>query len=260
MAKERIVNTRFWNDGFVSQLDPTEKLLFIYFITNEHTNISGVYEIPPKIIAVETGLDVTMLDKIVPRLKPKIFYEDSWVIMPNFPKHQHLESEKVKLGIARELSLIPRHILEKLIPYGYPMDTLSYTKLNLTKLTVEAKASEDEYSTQPINDEGEPTFKRKGLKNNTTQSHFSFSEQMERLKTSPVKAHNIAWLYFKEKEFKFTNQDQWEPELARTIKSAKLLKGYSGQEIKNTIEYCRKEWPDLWTIETLLKRISEANK
>ena len=44
--KQRYVNTRFWNDTYVSSLDPIEKLLFIYLLTNEHTNISGVYEPP----------------------------------------------------------------------------------------------------------------------------------------------------------------------------------------------------------------------
>lgn len=136
MAKERIINTRFWNDGFISRLDPIEKLLFIYFLSNEHTNICGIYELPLKIVAIETGLDTSMLDKLIPRLSPKISYEDGWVIIPKFPKHQHCQSEKVLTGIRRELDLIPSHILTVAIGYGYPMDTLSYTKPNLTKLNL----------------------------------------------------------------------------------------------------------------------------
>lgn len=133
MAKERIVNTRFWNDSFVSELDPLGKLLFIYFITNEHTNISGIYELPLKIAAVETGIDQTMFVKMMPVLEPKIIYKDGWVIIPNFQKHQHYESGNVHKGIQRELTLIPGHILDIWKGYTRGIQGVSYTKLNLTK-------------------------------------------------------------------------------------------------------------------------------
>ena len=130
MAKERMVNTRFWNDSFISCLDPTEKLVFIYFLTNEHTNISGLYELPLKIASIETGIDESMLKKIFIRLKPKIFYILGWVCLVNFPKYQHSDNPKIKTGISRELSLIPSNILQKAIAYGYPMDRLSHSNSN----------------------------------------------------------------------------------------------------------------------------------
>jgi len=130
MAKSRLVNTRFWNDTFISQLDPIEKLLFIYFITNSHTNICGIYELPLKIAAIETGIDGSMFEKIFPRLSSKIAYVDGWVYVKNFAKHQNTDSPKVKIGIENELKAIPKDILDKLIPYGYPMDTQSHLNFN----------------------------------------------------------------------------------------------------------------------------------
>lgn len=112
MAKVRMVNTRFWNDYFISELDPIEKLLFIYFITNEHTNICGVYELPLKISAVETGIDSSMFQKILPRLKPKIYYLNGWVIINNFPKYQSMNLPKVKLGFQEAVKNIPNKIKE----------------------------------------------------------------------------------------------------------------------------------------------------
>ena len=41
--KQRYINTKFWDDNYVIQLDPSEKLMFIYFITNPLTNICGIY-------------------------------------------------------------------------------------------------------------------------------------------------------------------------------------------------------------------------
>lgn len=121
-----MVNTRFWNDSFISQLDPIEKLLFIYFITNEHTNICGIYELPLKVAAIETGIDESMFKKILGRLKPKIFYYEGWVISTNFPKHQSLDNPKIQKGIENEKNLIPQRILDKAIAYGYPMYRASH--------------------------------------------------------------------------------------------------------------------------------------
>lgn len=121
-----MVNTRFWNDSFISQLDPIEKLLFIYFITNEHTNICGIYELPLKVAAIETGIDESMFKKVLLRLKPKIFYYDGWVIATNFPKHQSLNNPKIQKGIENEKSVIPQRVFEKAISYGYPIDRASH--------------------------------------------------------------------------------------------------------------------------------------
>ena len=119
-----MINTRLWNDTWVSNLDPIEKLLFVYCLTNEHTNISGIYELPLKVAAIETGIDQTMFDKIIPRLKPKIFFFKGWVIIPNFPKYQSSDNPKVQVGVKNALTAVPSHIKEKAIAYGYPMGSL----------------------------------------------------------------------------------------------------------------------------------------
>jgi len=42
VGKQRIVNTKFRGDSFSTSLAPTEKLLFLYLLTNPLTNLSGV--------------------------------------------------------------------------------------------------------------------------------------------------------------------------------------------------------------------------
>lgn len=117
--KQRYINTRFWNDSYVADLDPIEKLLFIYFLTNEHTNIAGVYEVPLKIIAIETGLDITMLGKILPRLSDKVNYVKGFVVIKNFIKHQETESPNVQKGITNCLKELDKDFLEMLTNKGY---------------------------------------------------------------------------------------------------------------------------------------------
>ena len=54
MAKQRYLSTSFWTDSYVEKLDPSEKLLFIFLLTNDSTNLCGIYEITTRRISFET--------------------------------------------------------------------------------------------------------------------------------------------------------------------------------------------------------------
>ena len=114
MAKTRMINTRFWNDNFIVGLNPLDRYLFLYFLTNEHTNISGIYELPMRTLAFETGIDKEMLPKMIKRLEGRVHYLDGWIFIKNFQKHQATTSEKVKKGIEIETAKIPSKIKDKI--------------------------------------------------------------------------------------------------------------------------------------------------
>src|SRR3990167_7010957 len=109
MSKSRMINTRFWDDNYTSGLDPIEKLLFLYFLTNTSTSICGIYEIPLKKIANETGIDKEMVEKVLARFTRdgKIFYVNGWVGIRNFIKNQNQKSPMVQKGIETELESVP---------------------------------------------------------------------------------------------------------------------------------------------------------
>lgn len=92
---------------------------------------------PLKIAAVETGIDSSMLGKVLPRLEPKVMYKEGWVVMPNFPKYQNLKSEDVRKGILREFQNSPENIqiFAKEGGWGEGLGMVGDTKPNLTKLT-----------------------------------------------------------------------------------------------------------------------------
>lgn len=98
MAKLRSVNTHFWDDTYVVNLDPIEKLLFLYFLTNPLANISGAYEISLRRIAFDTGIDSEMILKILARFEQsdKMIYRDGWVFIVNFIKNQSLNPKILK--------------------------------------------------------------------------------------------------------------------------------------------------------------------
>ena len=125
MSKKRYIDTRFWNDNFIVELDPIERYLFLYLLTNEHTNISGVYELPRRVMAFETGLDKEMLDKMLSRFEPKVLYVDGWICLTNFLKHQSTSSIKIRTGIEENIKDVPQKIIDKMVEYGYPIDRVS---------------------------------------------------------------------------------------------------------------------------------------
>lgn len=170
MAKTRVINTVFWEDNYTGNLDPTEKLLFLYFLTNTSTNISGIYQITLKKVAVETGIDKDMVEKIIKRFSNdgKIFYIDGWLGIRNFIKHQNQKSPLVEKGIERELSEIPENI--KNVVFGDKntlskgIDTLSHlTKLNLTKLNLSESAEQNQKSNEIQKEEFENTGIKKEI-------------------------------------------------------------------------------------------------
>lgn len=134
MAKQRYISTSIWDDDwFVEQLNVPEKLFYFYLLTNEHTNIAGIYKISIRKISQESGFsskDVREMFKTLQRSR-KVYYMDEHVIMTNWAKHQNWEkSKKVHLGIrAILIKDVPQSIIEAIskgkIPYAYPIDTLS---------------------------------------------------------------------------------------------------------------------------------------
>ena len=113
MAKQRYIDTRFWHDSWVVNLDPIERLVYLYLLTNDKTSICGVYEIPVRMIAFETGLDKEITEKILKRFEKekKIKYEGEWVAIKNFLKYQATHNPKIQAGINYELTHCPESLV-----------------------------------------------------------------------------------------------------------------------------------------------------
>lgn len=101
MAKLRSVSTAFWSDPFIEDLTPNEKLLFLYLVTNEKTNMLGIYESSIKKIAFETGLKKEEVNKALKGFERvnKVKYINNFVILINFMKHQNFNVNMKKSAI-----------------------------------------------------------------------------------------------------------------------------------------------------------------
>lgn len=241
-----MINTKFWDDDYTSNLDPIEKLLFLYFLTNTSTNICGVYEIPLKKIANETGIDKEMVVKIIQRFSKdgKVFYHNGWLCMKNFVKNQNQNSPKVKIGIQNEIMAIPKDIMDVFVSFGYGIDTLSHLiqfnliKSNITKLNTSDKiAKKTTYN--PLGAEILKEFESVDPKNKTyygnkTQrascdfliSEYGLDKVIQAIKILPQ--INQKKLYIKQITTPFELKENW-------VKIGNALK--QNQQIKNKVAF-----------------------
>lgn len=130
MAKRRFVNTVFWRDAYIETLNPTEKLLFLYYLTSPDTNLCGAYQLPIKIISIDTGLDKGTITEINEKFKTdeKIFYLNGWVVIPNKIKYEDIKNYKIRAGMLRELEALPEPI-SQLNCVRWAIHSLSYFNL-----------------------------------------------------------------------------------------------------------------------------------
>lgn len=147
MAK-RMVDTRFWTDPYITELESYEQHLFLYLLTNPQTNVAGIYEAQPRRIVFETHIEENRVKQALSKLTAddKIGYVKGWVIIKNFTKYQNTESPKIQEGICRVVDELPDFLRTRImddtdslfIPYVYRIYTTrgTRTKLNynLTEL------------------------------------------------------------------------------------------------------------------------------
>lgn len=118
--KLRSVNTHFWDDPFIEELSPSEKLLFLYLLTNPLTNLLGVYEITLKRICYDTGLSRDMVSKgfeSFAKGRKAFFTNESFVILPNWLKNQRLNAN-MKIAVSKEFRSLPNNLKDSILSNG----------------------------------------------------------------------------------------------------------------------------------------------
>ena len=133
MAVYRNVHISFWQDSFVIDLTPEEKYFYLYLMTNSKTSQCGIYEMPKRVMELETGYNRDTIDKLLQRFVEygKIEYheETKEILLKNWIKHNSSKSPKVISCIKTELSKVKhkefvRAFATLWIQYGYCIDSL----------------------------------------------------------------------------------------------------------------------------------------
>ena len=108
----RILYTEIWSDEFFMDLSPEEKLLFIYFLTNERVNIIHLYQCPPQRIKSDTGIDtpIIALSKKKFEKAEKIYFKDSYVFLKNAHRFEKYEGEKNEIAKQKLFDRLSKNI------------------------------------------------------------------------------------------------------------------------------------------------------
>ena len=111
MELRRSINTRIWDDSWFSELPTEEKILWIYLITNQRTNMLGVYEISERKIAFDTNIPLERIRNAFKGFETlkKAKYNNGYVILFNWVKNQAYNPNMIKSAL-QVLEELPANI------------------------------------------------------------------------------------------------------------------------------------------------------
>jgi len=126
MAIYRKINTTFWSDPFICDLDPDKKLFYLYILTNERTKQCGIYDISKRQISFDLSININKVTENINFFSNngKIMFSEltNEIAIKNWDRFNGSTSPKVVKCVESELKLIKNRVL---IDYIYSIDTLS---------------------------------------------------------------------------------------------------------------------------------------
>lgn len=110
MAVYRQIHVSYWQDNFILELTPEEKYFYLYLMTNSKTTQCGCYELPYKIIELETGYNRETVEKLLNRFidygKIQYCQSSKEVLLMNWYKYNFSRSPSVMACIEKEVAEI----------------------------------------------------------------------------------------------------------------------------------------------------------
>ncbi len=152
----RPVNTKFWSDPAVRDLEPLNRYLFLYLMTCDHTHMAGIYHLPMSYIVEDTGMSQRAIEAGIQALHEcrLAFYHGGvmWVVnMLKFQIPQGKElSDKNRSAVANQLDRLHKSTL--ITPY-----LTHYEHLQIPYLPEENQFCEDRIPYLPDESAGGPT-------------------------------------------------------------------------------------------------------
>lgn len=127
----RLVDCDTWADAWFEALEPGGKLFFLYLLTNPRSTSCGAFEVTPRKMAFETGLDQEDIERWLGDWQPRVHWwpEHSIVWIRNFYRRQGNHNDKTRINAMRIAEALPipvqREIQMAYPELGPPPDTRS---------------------------------------------------------------------------------------------------------------------------------------
>ncbi|MED3189434.1 replication protein, partial [Bacillus toyonensis] len=110
MAVYRPVQVSYWQDAFVLDLTPEEKYFYLYLMTNSKTSQSGIYELPLRVIEMDTGYNRETVEKLLERFADygKIHYNKKTkeIMLINWLKFNAITNMNIEKCVLKEIQNI----------------------------------------------------------------------------------------------------------------------------------------------------------
>ncbi|PEA26368.1 replication protein [Bacillus cereus] len=110
MAVYRPVQVSYWQDAFVLDLTPEEKYFYLYLMTNSKTSQSGIYELPLRVIEMDTGYNRETVEKLLERFSDygKINYNKKTkeIMLLNWLKFNAITNMNIEKCVLKEIQSI----------------------------------------------------------------------------------------------------------------------------------------------------------
>lgn len=125
----RVVHSKLWKDEFFADLTASEKVAFLYFLTNERINVLHCYEVSSRELRFDTGLTDAQLHQAKEKFQQagKMYFFNDWVFLKNASKYQKYEGEtndKAKEKIRETMNSETAHWFTQVSDTNFePIDT-----------------------------------------------------------------------------------------------------------------------------------------
>lgn len=122
MSNRKHLDDRIWDDSFFLELNPAQKCLFLFYLTNPSLSLCPIFEISEKMVLLRTQLEKKEFEKAKQLFsqKGKIFFYENWVFLPNFMKYnsgitsigENGKPSNTLKPFIKELQSIPKDVLQ----------------------------------------------------------------------------------------------------------------------------------------------------
>lgn len=119
MAKYRNIQFSFWTDGkIMDNFTPEDRYFYLYLMTNPHTSLCGCYEITTSQMAVETGYQKDVINKLIVRFTEshdviRYDYKTKEMLILNWYKYNWNESGKTMIGVEKGIAAVKNDVFRE---------------------------------------------------------------------------------------------------------------------------------------------------
>lgn len=175
MSIYRSIQVSFWEDVFTLKLTPEEKYFYLYLLTNPKTTQCGIYEIPKKIMEVQTGYNQETVEKLIKKFieYEKILYspETNELMVQNWFKYNCTKSPSVHACIERELNQVQnKDFIEKYLALCKAFEYIS--DYSIDTVGTQCIHGVNRVSIEWVESGGKNKKKKKNKKNNNNKTHM----------------------------------------------------------------------------------------